>query len=126
MNIERFGALTVSDKGHQVMERRETFRCKVIRANTRASRPDRDRRKLAAESALSERDNGLLVRLKAKRMEIAREIAKPAYVVFSDATLIDMAKKRPAGREDMLAVSGVGAVKFDKFGEDFLEVIWEN
>ena len=126
MDIERFGALTISGTGQEVLERREPFRCKVIRANTRASRPDRDRKKLAAESALSDRDNDLLMRLKAKRMDIAREIAKPAYVVFSDATLIDMAKKRPSGREDMLTVSGVGAVKFDKFGEDFLDVIWAN
>ena len=126
MNIEKFGALTVTDKGGAVLERRETFNCKVIRTNTRATRPDRDRKKLAAESALSERDNDLLARLKAKRMEIAREIAKPAYVVFSDATLIDMAKKRPAGREEMLGVSGVGDVKFEKFGEIFLEIIWEN
>lgn len=126
MDIERFGALTISAKGQAVLERSETFRCKIIRTNTRATRPDRDRKKLAQESALSERDNGLLVRLKSKRMEIAREIAKPAYVVFSDATLIDMAKKRPAKREDMLDVSGVGAVKFEKFGEDFLGVIWES
>ena len=126
MNIEKFGALTVTEKGSAVLERRETFNCKVIRTNTRATRPDRDRKKLAAESALSERDNDLLARLKAKRMEIAREIAKPAYVVFSDATLIDMAKKRPAGREEMLGVSGVGDVKFEKFGEIFLEIIWEN
>ena len=125
MDIERFGALTISGKGQAVLERQETFSCKVIRTNTRASRPDRDRKKLAAESALSDRDNALLGRLKAKRMEIAREIAKPAYVVFSDATLIDMAKKRPADREEMLGVSGVGEVKYEKFGEAFLEIIWE-
>ena len=124
MDIERFGALTVRSKGQAVLERSETFKCKVIRTNTRASRPDRDRKKFETESALSDRDQDLLARLKAKRMAIAREIAKPAYVVFSDATLIDMAKKRPVGREDMLDVSGVGAVKFDKFGEEFLEVIW--
>ncbi len=126
MNIERFGALTVTEKGSAVIARRETFKCKVIRTNTRATRPDRDRKKLAAESALSDRDNDLLVRLKAKRMELARELAKPAYVVFSDATLIDMAKKRPAGRNEMLGVSGVGEVKFEKFGEEFLDIIWAN
>ncbi len=125
MDIERFGALTISAKGQAVLERQEIFSCKVIRTNTRASRPDRDRKKLAAESALSERDNDLLVRLKAKRMAIAREIAKPAYVVFSDATLIDMAEKRPADREEMLGVSGVGEVKFKKFGDAFLEIIWK-
>lgn len=125
MDIERFGALTVAPAGRAVLEGAEPFKCKTIRTNTRASRPDRARRKLAQESALSERDSELLARLKAKRMEIAREIGKPAYVVFSDATLMDMAVKRPVGREEMLGVSGVGAVKFDKFGETFLSVIWD-
>jgi len=125
MDISRFGALTVTDKGKAVLEGRERFFCKAIRTNTRASRPDRARRKLAQESALSDRDAALFAALKRKRMEIARALAKPAYVVFSDAVLIDMAKKRPVGREEMLSVSGVGEAKFEKFGERFLEVIWE-
>jgi len=44
-------------------------------------------------------------------------------VVFSDATLIDMAAKRPDNAEAMLDVSGVGAVKFERFGPAFLEII---
>ncbi len=128
MDIERFGALSPTEKGRAVIEGREPFKCKAIttsaRASSRANKTDRAREKAAQESALSERDSDLLARLKAKRMEIAREIAKPAYIVFSDATLMDMAKKRPANREEMLNVSGVGAVKFDKFGDEFLSVIW--
>lgn len=125
MDISRFGALTVTQKGRAVLEGRETFFCKAIRTNTRASRPDRSRRKLAQESALSERDAQLLAALKRTRMELARAMSKPAYVVFSDASLIDMAKKRPANPEEMLSVSGVGAVKLEKFGDRFLEVIWD-
>jgi len=125
MDIARYGALTVTDKGTEVMAGRATFECKQIRTNTRATRPDRNRTKLNRESALSDRDNMLLGRLKAKRMELSRALGKPAYVVFSDATLIDMASKRPSSREEMLEVSGVGAVKFERFGEEFLSVIKE-
>ena len=121
MDIELFGALTLTDKGRAVQSGRETFECKAI--HVKPAKKSQSRKKLAQESVLSARDNELLVQFKAKRMEIARSIAKPAYVVFSDATLIDMAKKRPANREEMLEVSGVGEVKFEKFGDVFLEII---
>ena len=120
MNIERFGALTVTDKGKAVLDGLETYACKAIQT----SRPKaRKKAKREIESALSERDQDLLVRLKAKRTELARELGKPAYVVFSDATLIDMAAKRPDSADAMLEVSGVGAVKFERFGPIFLDVI---
>jgi len=125
MDIERFGALKLTDKGRAVLGGREVFKCKSIQVSASAKRADRKRKMAAQSSALSERDNDLLLALKAKRMEIARDMAKPAYVVFSDATLIDMAQKRPATRDAMLDVSGVGAVKFQKFGAIFLDVIAE-
>jgi len=126
MDITRYGALTVTPKGEAVRKGSEAFKCKSIRTNTSATRQDRDRTKLARESHLSDRDGLLLARLKSKRMEIARELGKPAYIVFSDATLMDMAQKRPLNKADMLDVSGVGAVKFQKFGKVFLSVIAED
>lgn len=123
MDIERFGALRLTEKGRAILDGREPFKCKSIQIKPSTKRAGRSRKKLAQESVLSERDSELLVQFKAKRMEIARSIAKPAYVVFSDATLIDMAQKRPANRNEMLDVSGVGEVKFDKFGTVFLEII---
>ena len=125
MDIERYGALLVTERGEAVRTGVSAFMCKSIRANTKATRQDRDRQKLARESHLSEQDTLLLVRLKSKRMDIAKALGKPAYIVFSDASLIDMAKKRPAHKDAMLAVSGVGAVKFQKFGKEFLKVIAE-
>jgi len=56
-------------------------------------------------------------------MEFSREIGKPAFVVFSDATLMDMVAKIPSTREEMLDVSGVGETKFDRYGEAFLDTI---
>ena len=67
----------------------------------------------------------LLARLKAKRLEIAREAALPPYIVFSDKTLTDMCVKAPQNRQEMLEVTGVGAQKYDRYGERFLECIRE-
>ena len=68
-------------------------------------------------------DSELLDALKALRKGIASKKSVPAYVIFTDATLIDMCKKCPETPDEMLEVSGVGRTKLEKFGKEFLEVI---
>lgn len=65
----------------------------------------------------------LLDALKALRKSIASKKSVPAYVIFTDATLIDMCKKFPETPDEMLEVSGVGRTKLEKFGKQFLEEI---
>jgi ATP-dependent DNA helicase RecQ len=77
----------------------------------RASRP-------IAEPATEE----LFQQLRALRREIADRDGVPAFVVFSDATLRDMAARRPATRAAMLDVSGIGEVKLERYGDAFLAV----
>ena len=127
MDIERYGTLRIEGPGRDVLNGKEEFLCREVNASakgrTRADRKLRDARRKAVEDVLSNRDQELLVKLKSLRSDIARDIAKPAYIVFSDATLMDMARKRPHDRDAMLDVSGVGEVKFEKFGTPFLELI---
>lgn len=59
-------------------------------------------------------------KLRALRLEIAKENGIPPYVVFSDKTLKEMAENLPVDNEAMLDVSGVGEVKFERYGEAFL------
>ena len=59
------------------------------------------------------------------RTAIARDENVPPYVVFSDATLIEMATFLPQNSEEMLKISGIGDVKMDKYGFDFLQTIKE-
>jgi ATP-dependent DNA helicase RecQ len=47
----------------------------------------------------------------------------PAYVIFGDRTLVEMAARRPATRDELLDVSGVGLVKLDRYGDAFLELL---
>jgi ATP-dependent DNA helicase RecQ len=65
----------------------------------------------------------LLAALRQKRIEIAREEKVPAYIVFSDRTLTDMAVRRPASLESLASVKGVGEMKLGRYGEKFLAVI---
>lgn len=72
-----------------------------------------------------EPDGPLYERLRALRRTIAAQAKVPAYVVFSDASLREMAILRPQTEEGLLAVNGVGAVKLERYGEVFLEVLRE-
>jgi ATP-dependent DNA helicase RecQ len=61
--------------------------------------------------------------LKAWRAEVAREHNLPAYVVFHDATLAEMARERPATLDQLAGISGVGATKLDRYGSAILRVL---
>lgn len=68
-------------------------------------------------------DEELFARLRTLRKRLAAAQGVPAYVVFADATLLEMAATRPSSRADLLAVSGVGEAKLTRYGEAFLAVI---
>jgi len=68
-------------------------------------------------------DKDLFEKLKELRRGIAAKEGVPAYIVFSDASLRDMCRKKPASLVQFSAVNGVGAVKLEKYGEAFIEVI---
>ena len=68
-------------------------------------------------------DSEVFEKLRALRAEIAKEEDKPAYIIFGDKTLKEMAKIQPKTKEEMLDVSGVGEVKFTRYGERFLELL---
>lgn len=65
----------------------------------------------------------LFDKLRKLRHEIAKQESMPPYIIFSDKTLIQMCIKAPNNKEEMLEVSGVGAVKYEKYGEHFLNEI---
>lgn len=81
------------------------------------------RRGPEVRALVSEEDAPLLSALKARRAALAREGGVPAYVIFHDRTLIEMAERRPATLDQMAGIGGVGAAKLARFGAAFLEVI---
>ena len=68
-------------------------------------------------------DDPLLVSLKRWRLDRAKEEGKPAYVVFHDATLAEIAARRPASLAELGGVSGVGPAKLERYGEDLLAAV---
>lgn len=114
------GYLSVTPKANAVLfgDESVTIRGSKPEATTKAARA----RKRAEEPryALSE---GMLEELKKLRLTIAREEKVPAFVIFSDATLVDMCQKHPYTTEELLSVSGVGQVKLERYGERFLQLL---
>ena len=76
-----------------------------------------------AGSKLYGEDAELFEVLKELRMKLARQAAVPAFVIFSNATLEDMAAKLPRTMEEFLEVSGVGIVKAQRYGAEFLKLL---
>jgi len=93
------------------------------RAQARAARK-RDRPDSSPPATLDP-DLSLFDRLRVLRKEIARERGVPPYVVFSDATLLEMASTRPKTSAQMLGISGVGPTKLSHYGERFLKALGE-
>ena len=77
------------------------------------------------KDGLTEGDRALYERLAALRKRIAHTRSLPAFIIFSDATLREMAKKRPRTRAQMLRIAGVGDRKMDAYGERFLQEIYD-
>lgn len=70
-------------------------------------------------------DENLFNQLKLLRRKIAVEDNVPAYIVFSDATLLELSKEKPTTQNTLLAISGVGLKKAETYGDDFLAAIVE-
>ncbi|WP_433990052.1 ATP-dependent DNA helicase RecQ (plasmid) [Pseudoseohaeicola sp. NH-UV-7] len=115
---ERHGALRMTDKALPVLRDQATIELRrdTIRAAAGSRRP-------AIKTLVSEEDAPLLSALKARRRAFAEAAKLPAYIVFNDRTLIEMAETRPATLDDMARISGVGAKKLERYGAAFLEVI---
>ncbi len=113
---ERHGALRMTETAKPILkgEAQIDLRKDTIRKATR--RP-------AVKAMVSEEDAPLLSALKAKRRALAEAARVPAYVIFPDRTLIEMAETRPANLDDMARISGIGAKKLERYGATFLEVL---
>ena len=94
----------------------------LARAKPKAERAAKSKRSRSG-AGVAEADEALFQRLRALRHTLAAEQSVPAYVVFADAALADMATRKPTTREEFLDVSGVGAAKLERYGEAFLDEI---
>ena len=121
-DVQGYGGLAVTDKGQALLRGEEKFQYRQDTMRRAAPAP-RKGRGGAPAADLSAAETEVLGRLKALRLRLAKERGVPAYVVFSDKSLADMAQRRPQNAAEFAEVNGVGAAKLKEFAAPFLEVI---
>lgn len=119
-NITRNSTLQLTEEARPLLRGEMSLELAVPRLDTAVRSAKSD--KLSSKNY----DKKLFAKLRKLRKSIADEDGLPPYVVFSDATLIDMAEVLPTSYGEMLAVNGVGQRKLDKYADPFLDLIQEH
>ncbi|PZQ97921.1 MAG: DNA helicase RecQ [Cereibacter sphaeroides] len=113
---DRHGALRMTDAARPILRGEAQI---TLRQDTLRTKPER----AEAKAMVADEDAPLLAALKARRRALAEAAGVPAYIVFPDRTLIEMAERRPQTLDQMAQITGVGAKKLESFGAEFLSVI---
>lgn len=116
-----YGTLALTDTSAEVLGRRRTVMLRREPARTARPAKPRDAATMVAELAPAAAE--VFERLRAWRAATAREQGVPAYVIFHDATLRQIASDAPSALADLSRVSGVGEAKLAKYGEQVLAVL---
>jgi len=131
VDAQAFNTLRLLDGARPILRGEQPVRLRAASAKpervrkTRGERAERGTRGKAAPPAVAELDAAAQARfaaLKAWRGEVAREHNLPAYVIFHDATLAAIAARAPQSTVDLQGVSGIGATKLERYGDEVLRV----
>ena len=123
VDMDGFGSLKLTQESRPVLRGEETihFRKDVVRAK----KTGRRKKSGQANRNFSNNSNEKVVweALRSKRNELAQEQGVPAYIIFHDATLMEMVEYHPTTLHELSQISGVGSSKLEKYGDEFLVVL---
>ena len=120
---DNFSIIVLTEKSWDVLRGNETV--ELIKVTVKEDKIEEDKKTTLVPGVSHEYFKDLFDRSREIRTRFARSENVPPYVVFSDATLVEMATYLPQTAEEMRRISGVGELKLEKYGADFLEVIRE-
>ncbi len=133
ITTDRYPVLRISRKGREFMEEPHalTMKKQIVKQQAEKTaaggRSGGFRAGANAGAVLSDdlagEQNALFLRLKELRIRIAKEEQVPAYIVFNDKTLVQMAIRQPSTKAQLLEIQGIGTRKLEKYGDRFLEVL---
>ena len=124
-DMDSFGVFKLTDKCRPLLRGEESI--ELRKDNTQLSKKQNARKssKSKVKANVPEHGEPLWQALRALRKKLADEHGIPPFTVFHDSALIDMITTKPGNREQLLAISGVGVSKLDKYGDQFLAVLSE-
>ena len=118
-DIETYGILKVSDKGHDFIKNPTSFMMSEDHEYNEAE----DDAIVTASKASGTADEALMSMLRELRKKVAKKLGVPPFVVFQDPSLEDMALKYPITIDELTNTHGVGEGKAKKYGNEFIELI---
>jgi len=120
INIKKFGCLQITKSGLQILKNELHFNYKeIISKPIKVTKNKKEKIIINIDNS----DLDLLASLKELRLEISKNMSVPAFVVFSDASLIEMAKLKPKDKTQFSKINGVGPSKLKKYSDKFLSII---
>ncbi|MBC3935969.1 DNA helicase RecQ [Undibacterium sp. CY7W] len=125
VDYENYSALRLTEAARPVLRGETKIQLRQYKKAEKALKHKRQSAKDYAESELSSEQQQLFDKLRWWRVETARTHNVPAYVIFPDATLREIARNAPQTLVDLRAISGVGDKKLESYGNDILQLIAE-
>lgn len=119
MDDEGHGTLSLTERARPLLKGERPFLVRQLPQDA----DSRVRRKRSNSLTLSSADEALFQELKAMRLRLATEAHVPPFVIFHDRTLAEIAIKRPATRDDLGLITGLGVAKIARYGNALLEVV---
>ncbi len=120
INMEKFGALELTETSRPLLRGEITLMARKYKKPTKETVASK---KAKNKAELRSMDEELFEALRECRTELANDQGVPSFVIFSDASLIEMARKRPQTDDTFRYISGVGDMKLERYGEKFMDVV---
>ncbi|MEW8691273.1 MAG: DNA helicase RecQ [Candidatus Thiodiazotropha endolucinida] len=121
VDLEGYGGLRLTQASRPVL--RGEARLMLRKARKMGAKQQRKQPRIAE---ISDSNQAIWQALRNLRLELAQTQGVPAYVIFHDATLIEMAEKRPRDKQQLALISGVGDHKLERYGDAFLSLLNSN
>ena len=123
IDISAYGSLKMTERSAAVLAGEGEFQLRLDMLKQPKEAGRKRQSKAIPIEPLADGDQGLLGQLKQLRMKLARERGVPAYVIFTDRALHDMAQRKPTSLDEFASVHGVGQAKLREFASIFLDAI---
>ena len=120
INFQKYGAIQITESGMKILTNKSQFLYRDIPDNVNSKINHKIKKEVIK---VHNSNKELLNRLKALRLNFAKNQNLPAYAIFHDITLLQMSKLLPKNENDLQKIEGVGPVKLKKYGKSFLKLI---
>lgn len=122
VDIVGHGGLSITEQGRLFLREKDEIHMreykKASTKKTKSAVP-----KKSAVTLATSADEDLFAKLRAKRLQIAKQLNLPPYIIFHDSTLMEMASVKPQTATELLSINGVGESKLKRYGDDFLSIL---